>query len=186
MDTVTYIHPSAPPKSATLPLAALMSWGIFLATLLFPPSVLRAQNAIQIENAKPGTSSWEATNLANVDEGSTGVYSTAIEGYASLTSVNRGGQLTFYVNVSTAGHNFNMKIFRMGWYGGLGARQVINLGTFTGVQQTMPTPDPTTGLIECNWTPTYTLTLDGTTDPASNWVSGIYTVLLTDTTSGLQ
>jgi N,N-dimethylformamidase beta subunit-like, C-terminal/PKD domain/HYDIN/CFA65/VesB-like, Ig-like domain/Cep192 domain 4 len=186
MDSVTYIHRIAPPKSTALPLLTFLSWGICLASMFFSPSALLAQNAIQIENAKQGTSSWEATNLADVDEGSTGIYRTAIEGYASLTSVNRGGQITFYVNVSTPGHNFNMKIYRMGWYGGLGGRLVKNLGTLTGVQQTMPTPDPTTGLIECNWTLASTLTLDSNTDPTSNWVSGIYTVLLTDTTSGLQ
>src|SRR5579862_9314224 len=176
------IHVTAPPKAIFRPFATLIRLGICSFILILPTSVLHAQNAIQIENAKQGTSSWAATNLA---DNSTG-YTNVIEGYASLASVNRGGQITFYVNVSTPGDSFTMNIYRMGWYGGLGARAVLSVGPLPGVQQPIPTPDPTTGLIECNWTPSYVLNLTSDTDPVSNWVSGVYTVLLTDTTSGLQ
>jgi N,N-dimethylformamidase beta subunit-like, C-terminal/PKD domain/HYDIN/CFA65/VesB-like, Ig-like domain/Cep192 domain 4/Abnormal spindle-like microcephaly-assoc'd, ASPM-SPD-2-Hydin len=183
MDTGTYIHRTARPETISRPFGCLVRWVICVATLFLSSSALRAQNPIQIENAKPGTTSWEATNLADAQPPS---YTNVIEGYTSLTSVDRGGQITFFVNVATPGDSFTMNIYRMGWYGGKGARLVMSIGPLTGVQQTMPTPDPATGLIECNWTPSYVLTLDSTTDPVSNWVSGVYTVLLTDTTSTLQ
>jgi N,N-dimethylformamidase beta subunit-like, C-terminal/Abnormal spindle-like microcephaly-assoc'd, ASPM-SPD-2-Hydin/Cep192 domain 4 len=171
-----------------------MNWGIFTGqaphrsfhlrsllrpvlctlALVFAASVLHAQNPIQIENAKAGTSAWQITNLATSHE---------IEGYASLTSVNRGGQISFFVN--TVDPTYTIRIFRMGWYQGLGARLVLTTGSLPGVAQTLPTPDPTTGLIECNWTSPYVLTLDSSTDPASNWVSGVYVALLTGS-SGKQ
>jgi PKD repeat protein len=171
---------TAPMKSLPRPLRALVHWGICLLALVLSVSALHAQNAIQIENAKQGTSDWQLTNLA--DDGNS--YTNVIEGYASLTSVPRGGQITFYVNVSTPGDSYTMNIYRMGWYGGLGARAVLSVGPLLGVQQPMPVPDPVTGLLECDWSPTYTLTLNSTTDPVSNWVSGVYLVLLTDISSG--
>ena len=47
----------------------------------------------------------------------------------------------------------------MGWYGGLGGRRETQPAVLPGIAQTMPTPDPTTGMIECNWTSQYTLTV---------------------------
>ncbi len=52
--------------------------------------------------------------------------------------------------------------------------------TVAGTNQTMPTPDPTTGFLECNWSNPYVLTT------GSNWTSGIYLAKLTGTTSGKQ
>src|SRR5262249_22807479 len=43
-----------------------------------------------------------------------------------------------------------------------------------------PSPDPTTNLIECQWTNPYTLTIPST------WVSGVYLVKLTALSSGKQ
>src|SRR5690349_10048859 len=61
-------------------------------------------NPIQRENARPGTSEWRLTNPALHRE---------IEGYASLTSVNRGHRIAFYVN--TKDSSYNLAIYRMGW-----------------------------------------------------------------------
>src|SRR4051794_6252052 len=49
-----------------------------------------ATNPVQIENAKPGTTAWQLSNPAINRE---------VEGYASLTSVNRGGQISFCISV---------------------------------------------------------------------------------------
>ena len=38
-----------------------------------------------------------------------------IEGYTSLTSVNQGGTIQFMVSTSAAAQ-YNMDIYRMGWY----------------------------------------------------------------------
>jgi hypothetical protein len=54
-----------------------------------------------------------------------------------------------------------------------------------GIAQTIPTPDPATGLTECRWTGPYVLTVKNAADP-SDWVSGIYLVKLTARPTGHQ
>src|SRR5438477_1611303 len=71
-------------------------------------------NVINDENTLPGTTSWQLTNPATHRE---------IEGYASLSSVNKGGQITFFV--SSADANFNIEVYRMGWYAGTGSRELL-------------------------------------------------------------
>ena len=46
-----------------------------------------------------------------------------IEGYASLTSVNVGGSISFFV--STSDSTYTMDFYRIGWYGGAGGREVF-------------------------------------------------------------
>jgi len=57
--------------------------------------------------------------------------------------------------------------------------------TLPGVQQIVPTPDPVTGMVDCDWTNGYTITTSDPTDP-SKWLSGIYLAKLTGTSSGKQ
>src|SRR3974390_371005 len=99
-----------------------------------------ATNPIQIENAKQGTSDWQLSNYAQNHE---------IEGYANLTSVNRGGTIKFFVN--TIDSNFTIEIFRTGWYGGMGGRRMTSAVQLSGTAQPPCSNDTTTGLIECNW-----------------------------------
>ncbi|MFX0558415.1 N,N-dimethylformamidase beta subunit family domain-containing protein [Maribacter sp. CXY002] len=120
-----------------------------------------AQNHIQLENNKEGTKNWELTQPALVRE---------IEGYASKTSINQGEEIQFYVN--TAANLFELEIYRMGWYKGKGARLVKGPVQRKGTQQGIPLPDKETGIVECNWEPSYTLQTD------SNWTTGVYLVKL--------
>ena len=85
-----------------------------LTLLIAAASHAAAANPVQTENAKAGTTAWRLTNPATARE---------IEGYASLTSVNRGGQITLFVN--TAASSYTIEIYRMGWYGGAGARLLL-------------------------------------------------------------
>ena len=126
-------------------------------------------NAIQRENAKPGTTEWKLTTV--------GYGSGAIEGYASVTSVNRGGRIKLFVN--TAAPTFTLDIFRMGYYGGLGARRMLNTVTLPGRAQVIPPPDPITGLVECNWLNPFVLDIPNDADPTV-WMSGIYVAKLTE------
>ncbi|MCA1558162.1 MAG: hypothetical protein LC731_06445, partial [Acidobacteria bacterium] len=128
------------------PLRLLVSAAVLF--LLAVTANAQTQTPVQIENAKPGTSSWVITNGAGNRE---------IEGYASLTSVNRGGQISLFV--STADSSYTMEIYRLGWYNGAGARQVMSAVTRTGTKQTTPTPNTNTGMVECNWTNPYVLTI---------------------------
>jgi hypothetical protein len=143
-----------------------------LVLLLLSPifvSTARASNPIQLENAKPGTTDWQITNSALNHE---------IEGYASLTSVNRGGQIQFFVN--TADRNFTIEIFRTGWYGGMGGRRITSAVQLAGTAQpSCPTTDQATGLIECSWTNPYVLQVPNDTADPTDWASGVYLAKLT-------
>src|SRR3989440_8174300 len=67
-----------------------------------------------------------------------------------------------------------MDVYRMGWYQGLLGRLMQSIGPLQGVEQPACPVDATTGLIECNWTPSYTLTVP------TNWTSGVFMVQLTN------
>lgn len=147
---------------------------VYLAALGFAILVgLKApvygSNPTQLENAKPGATDWQLANPATNHE---------IEGYASLTSVNRGSWIQLFVN--TPAPAYNVDIYRMGWYKGAGARRVMSTLTLSGTAQPQPTPDPTTGLIECHWSNPYTLRVP------YPWASGFYLAKLTASQSGKQ
>lgn len=132
---------------------------------------------IDTENAETGTSSWQLTNPAAARE---------IEGYASLTSVNKGSSIDFHVSSSQA--NYTIDIYRMGYYAGLGGRQIgSQISKTNGTSQTMPTAErnedtPTLSreLVTCAWSVSHSYTVP------SDAVSGIYLAKLTQTTSTKQ
>ena len=135
----------------------------------------RAANTIQVENAKQGTTAWQLNNYASNHE---------IEGYASSTSVNRGGQIELFVN--TIDRNFTVEIYRTGWYGGTGGRLIAPAVQLAGTAQpSCPTVDSTTGLIECNWTNPYVLQIPNDTSDPTDWCSGVYLAKLVSA-SGYQ
>jgi hypothetical protein len=118
-----------------------------------------------------------------------------IEGYASATSVARGGSIDLFVN--TIDTSYTLNVYRIGWYGGAGARQMQVELTFPGTSQPgtasqpacpkVPDPiDPASYLLECNWTKSYKLDIlpSNTADP-TDWASGFYLAKLTGS-SGKQ
>ncbi|MEB3182388.1 MAG: N,N-dimethylformamidase beta subunit family domain-containing protein [Nostocaceae cyanobacterium] len=140
-----------------------------------PTLFIQKNNPIVVENLKQGTKGWKLTNPATNQE---------IEGYASLTSVNRGGEIKLFVN--TKEPNYTIEIFRMGWYGGAGARQIIPPITRGGIAQPPPIVDEDTGLIECNWQSPYVLKIRGNSNDSTDWISGFYLAKLTASQSGKQ
>ena len=68
-----------------------------------------------------------------------------IEGFATQISVNAGE--TVHFKVSTDAPAYTIRIFRMGWYQGLGARQVAEVSPSVTLPQVQPPPltDPATG-----------------------------------------
>ncbi|BAY43429.1 Ig domain protein group 1 domain protein [Scytonema sp. HK-05] len=139
------------------------------------PKPSQTSNPITIENMKPGTTDWQLTNPATRRE---------IEGYASLTSVNRGNEIKFFVN--TKEPSYTMEIFRMGWYAGSGGRQMAPVITRKRVQQPPPLVNEATGLIECNWKDPYVLKIPYNPADPSQWASGVYLAKLTASKSGKQ
>ena len=148
---------------------------LFLFVSFLAATAAYAQNPIQTENLKTGTTDWQLGNPALNHE---------IEGYASLTSVNRGGQINLYVN--TTDPTFTIDIFRMGWYGLAGGRRVMSTITLSGITQPACPQDSTTGMTECTWTNPYVLNVPGSTSDPTNWASGIYLAKLTGQLSGKQ
>jgi hypothetical protein len=119
-------------------------------------------NPIVRENERRGTHEWMITQPASDHE---------VEGYASVTSAAPGEEVTLFVNVP-APHAVHLELYRLGFYDGLGGRSVA---TSTPLQ-TSPQPacpvDPSTGLVECSWKPTFKFTVK------NGWVTGQYLVKL--------
>ena len=132
-----------------------------------------AQNPIVVENQQPGSNAWvfDGTNSQVLGTDSVG----QIKGYASATSVNKGQNITFFVTVNPS-QTYTIDVFRMGWYQGLGGRLMQHIGPLSGLQQAACPTDSTTGMLECRWNPSFTLSTQST------WTSGVYLALLTNAT----
>lgn len=139
---------------------------------LLSPLLGAAASTITLENARPGQSDWILTDPADHE----------VEGYASATSIDRGEQVRFYIHSTDPA--VTIAIYRMGWYGGSGARLVRSGITIPGVRQPMPIADPISGLIECDWQVSYTLTT--ASHDRTDWLSGVYLAKLTGSSSGKQ
>ena len=128
-------------------------------------------NPIYLENQKPGTTDWQITNYSY----------TEITGYATETSVNKGGSLGIKVSLAQPGP-FKIDVYRLGYYDGKGGRLLLSSGTFNGVTQPPLTlTDPNTKLYEAtNWSTSYTIAVGG------DWTSGLYIAKLTDLATNKQ
>ena len=129
--------------------------------------VFAAANPIVTENQQPGSSAWQLGSLVS-DDG-TG----QIKGYASATSVNQTQSIIFYVTVNPV-QTYSIDVYRIGWYASLGGRLRLHAGPLSGVHQQTCPRDGTTGMVACNWSASYALTVP------SDWTSGIYLALLTN------
>ena len=136
----------------------------------------RQPEALRLENAKPGSRDWLLTKT-KIDP-ATKYRCPWIEGYCSRTSVRAGESLQLFVSTNPASP-FRIDLYRMGYYGGDGARQVAALGPFQGRVQSDPAIGPRR-LRECQWEPSTSLTV-----PA-DWPSGIYLGKLTAERDGWQ
>jgi hypothetical protein len=162
-------HPGA---VVGLSLVTLVLVGCDGGHLSIPGHGPAASNPTRLENQRRGSSDWEITAPADHRE---------IEGYASATSVNRGEAIEFFV--STVDPGYVVDVFRMGWYGGEGARRMADPITRPGIRQLTPAPEPATGLVECRWREPYRMV---TADADGPWPSGVYLARLTARPSGRQ
>ncbi|WP_225703695.1 DUF4082 domain-containing protein [Bradyrhizobium cenepequi] len=116
-------------------------------------------NPIVLENQKQGTpqSVWD------ID----GAGSSNIEGFATDISVNIGNRVDFKINTDSS--DYRIEIYRLGYYGGMGARLVTTI-QHTGVQnQPAPLRDAATGLVDAgNWSVSASWNVPG------DAVSGVY------------
>ncbi|WP_155368905.1 N,N-dimethylformamidase beta subunit family domain-containing protein [Catellatospora vulcania] len=127
------------------------------------------------ENALPGHRDWVigADRTRSADD-----VAGQIKGYTSASTVLLGGDVSFHVSVADA-EDYTVGVYRLGWYGGLGARKVLTSPVLRGSRQAPPELNPGTGMISCSWQPSWTLSV-----PA-DWVPGLYLAVFT-TASGFR
>jgi len=126
-------------------------------------------NATVCENLQAGapSSEWDITGAGD----------TSLQGFATDISVNHGTTIGF--KVDTTAQLFPIDIYRLGYYGGMGARKVASLPGMTGRSQPACLKDTTTGLIDCgNWTQSAAWAVPSTA------VSGIYIARLSRPDTG--
>jgi methionine-rich copper-binding protein CopC len=134
--------------------------GALLAVTHAEPARAACANPIVCENQLPGTpqSVWDVPNP-----------STNIQGFADPFSVNVGGTINF--KIQSPASSYAIDIYRMGYYGGDGARLVTSLTPNISVSQNQPAcnTNTVTGLIDCgNWG------VSATWNVPSTAVSGVY------------
>jgi hypothetical protein len=97
-----------------------MSLAVIFTAVLLGTS---APNPLQVENAKAGTDPAVWLPPAYPP--------TSIAGYASELSVVPGEQVHFHVSTGD-GYRYRIEVYRLGWYGGLGARLLTCLPSCGG------------------------------------------------------
>ncbi|GAN76151.1 DUF4082 domain-containing protein [Acidisphaera rubrifaciens] len=122
-------------------------------------TLVTGPNPIVLENELPGTpeSVWQVPD------------STNIQGFTTQISTNVGGTVSF--KIETNSDHYRIDIYRIGYYGGDGARLVGTVQHQAGSAILQPTPmvDAATGMVDAgNWSVTDTFTLP------SNAPSGVY------------
>jgi hypothetical protein len=146
------------------------AWGSE-ATVHAPRTVIRQ------ENERPGTTEWILTRTARGPKAP--LYAPAdepyekgwrrrkeVEAYCSHTSIRVGQRLAVYVSTDPPAQ-YRVDIYRMGYYGGKGARWMRSLGPLEGMAQ--PTPgDGPRNVRESNWREGFSLEIP------QDWVSGVY------------
>ena len=120
------------------------------------------------ENARPGTKAWLVS----------GSPPHGLEGFADRVSAQHGDEVTLFVN--TVAGSVEVDAYRLGWYGGYGARFVAHLGRARGIVQPVPSPTPTVNMIECDWRPTLRFAVGDT------WPPGYYLLKLTGSNGYMQ
>jgi Domain of unknown function (DUF4082)/PKD-like domain/Bacterial Ig domain len=141
--------------------------GLVLLLLFFSSF---AQNSIVTENALPGNpiSEWGVPNFRD----------TRIAGFSTRMSLNSGETVRFKISVEGAA-TYTLKIYRLGYYAGNGARLIQNLGTLNGVAQPAGISDPVTGILDCsNWSESSSWSIP------SSAVSGFYIAKIERTGGG--
>jgi hypothetical protein len=119
-------------------------------------------NPIVLENQKQGTpeSVWQINP---------GQDSTKLQGFTTGISTNVGGTVQFKIDNLTGSPNYQIQIYRLGYYGGDGARLITTLQHTTSVAQPAPITNSATGEVDAgNWSVT-----DSWNIPSSA-VSGVY------------
>jgi hypothetical protein len=121
---------------------------------------------VVMENQLPGTLDWVMSAK------------NRIYGYADRVSAVHGDEVTLFIDPPA--QPYQVELYRMGYYAGLGGRLVWRSATLSGPQnQPPPTVTPGTNMVECQWQPTVRVGID------DSWAPGAYLFKLTGSDNGL-
>jgi hypothetical protein len=165
------------------------NWSISVIALsyffLIDSNKIAAQNPIVKENSKAGSKNWILTRvkadtcrLEKPYKANLFCRQEAIEGYCSRMSIKAGETLDVFVSANPVS-SFSVDIYRLGYYGGNGARKVLSLGPIDAKTQSTP-PDGEKNLRDCKWEKTFGFKIP------TDWVSGVYIGKMTAKVSGYQ
>jgi hypothetical protein len=125
-------------------LGLLLPSARLLAAPLGGPCDPPIANPIACENTKPGNpaSEWQISSAGD----------PSIQGFTTEISVNHGETVSF--KIKTPATDYRLDIYRLGYYGGQGARKLATVQPSAALPQTQPAclNDAATGLYDCgNW-----------------------------------
>jgi Domain of unknown function (DUF4082)/Bacterial Ig-like domain/Bacterial Ig domain len=149
-------------RLVAVPTVLIVAGGLLSAAgATTPANPASCANPIVCENELPGTpeSDWDM----NGNEGST------LYGFADPFSVAIGGTINF--KIDSPEPSYKVDIYRMGYYGGDGARLIASVTPNISVSQNQPpcNTNTVTGLVDCgNWGVSASWTVPSTA------VSGVY------------
>ncbi|MFJ8232282.1 N,N-dimethylformamidase beta subunit family domain-containing protein [Streptomyces sp. NPDC094448] len=125
--------------------------------------------SIAEENRLPGSRGWlpDAT-VRRASDDRTG----DIMGYAATTSAGHGEVVDFHISVARA-RTYRVAVYRIGHYGGRGARLMTTSPPLPGRRRTVPAPDPGTGTVACAWPVSWSVRIP------DDWRSGLYQAVFT-------
>jgi hypothetical protein len=123
-----------------------------------PPEQHR--NPIPEENQSTGDPQWRSGRRC---------WASELDLYLSTDSASAGDRISVMIAAVPA-TSATAQIFRLGYYGGAGARRIWSGGPYNIQGQPACPRDPSTGRIECRWSETFSFSV------GTDWVSGVYVV----------
>ena len=151
---------TGPRKALGIALGAATVGVLLLAAETAHADCASPQNAIEAENCLAGNppSEWDVSGAGD----------SSIQGFATDISVNQGQVIQF--KVKTTASSYRLDIYRLGYYGGNGARKVATVSPSASLPQSQPAClTNATGLVDCgNWAVSASWTVPATA------TSGIY------------
>src|SRR5438445_346498 len=130
-------------------------------------------NPIPAENALPGDPQWAVAAGDGSPSGRGALRRPVhVEAYADRVSAKAGDTFKVMAHIPAAAGGpmgIHWSLYRLGWYGGAGARKLTEGSAIAGPQPPCP-PDPATGFIQCHWSSTFSVPIP------PDAVSGLYIV----------
>ena len=127
----------------------------------WPPPRPGYLNPIPGENQRQGDAFW--------NRGFSKPWAAQVEAYADRVSAPAGATVNLMVRTDQPGSSASWALYRIGWYGGAGARQILSGSVELGSQPACPRV-AATGLVRCSWSPTFSVRIP------QDAVSGLYLV----------